>query len=82
MYTISKKVVFLQKAVGFYLNCAYKTVNRELAGRFLQSKLFDSSQKKGAEAMMYQKIIVPVDHGNRNMKTEHKIFTSGFVDLT
>lgn len=30
--------------------------------------------------MMYQKIIVPVDHGNRNMKTEHKIFTSGFVE--
>ncbi len=24
--------------------------------------------------MMYQKIIVPIDHGNRNMKTEHKIF--------
>ena len=20
---------------------------------------------------MYQKIIVPIDHGNRNMKTEH-----------
>lgn len=30
--------------------------------------------------MIYQKIIVPVDHGNRNMKTEHKIFTSGFVE--
>lgn len=30
--------------------------------------------------MMYQKIIVPIDHGNRNMKTEHKIFTSGFVE--
>lgn len=30
--------------------------------------------------MMYQKIIVLVDHGNRNMKTEHKIFTSGFVE--
>ena len=29
---------------------------------------------------MYQKIIVPIDHGNRNMKTEHKIFTSGFVE--
>ena len=26
---------------------------------------------------MYQKIIVPIDHGNRNMKTEHKVFTSG-----
>ena len=24
---------------------------------------------------MYQKIIVPIDHGNRNMKTEHKVFT-------
>ena len=32
--------------------------------------------------MMYQKIIVPIDHGNRNMKTEHKIFTSGFVEGT
>lgn len=30
--------------------------------------------------MMYQKIIVPIDHGNRNMKIEHKIFTSGFVE--
>lgn len=30
--------------------------------------------------MMYQRIIVPIDHGNRNMKTEHKIFTSGFVE--
>ncbi len=30
--------------------------------------------------MTYQKIIVPIDHGNRNMKTEHKIFTSGFVE--
>lgn len=30
--------------------------------------------------MMYQKIIVPIDHGNRNMKTEHKVFTSGFVE--
>ena len=30
--------------------------------------------------MMYQKIIVPIDHGNRNMKTEHKIFTSGFLE--
>ena len=30
--------------------------------------------------MMYQKMIVPIDHGNRNMKTEHKIFTSGFVE--
>ena len=29
---------------------------------------------------MYQKIIVPIDHGNRNMKTEHKVFTSGFVE--
>lgn len=30
--------------------------------------------------MMYQKIIVPIDHGNRNMKIEHKIFTFGFVE--
>ena len=30
--------------------------------------------------MMYQKIIIPIDHGNRNMKTDHKIFTSGFVE--
>ena len=30
--------------------------------------------------MTYQKIIVPIDHGNRNMKTEHKIFTSGFLE--
>lgn len=55
-------------------------VRHKTYSMFLQSKLFDSSQKKEAEAMMYQKIIVPVDHGNRNMKTEHKIFTSGFVE--
>lgn len=29
---------------------------------------------------MYQKIIIPIDHGNRNMKTEQKIFTSGLMD--
>lgn len=55
--------------VGFYLNRAYKTVNRELHGRFPEKEMTD----------MYQKIIVPIDHGNRNMKTEHKIFTSGFM---
>ena len=27
--------------------------------------------------MMYQKIIVPIDHGNRNLKTEQHVFTSG-----
>ena len=27
--------------------------------------------------MMYQKMIVPVDHGNRNLKTEQYVFTSG-----
>ena len=30
--------------------------------------------------MMYQRIVVPIDHGNRNMKTEHTIFTSGLVE--
>ena len=30
---------------------------------------------------MYQKMIVPINHENRNMKTEHKIFTSGFVEV-
>lgn len=30
--------------------------------------------------MMYQKLIVPVDHGNQNMKTENTIFTSGLVE--
>lgn len=29
---------------------------------------------------MYQKIIIPIDHGNRNIKIEHKVFTSGFVE--
>lgn len=29
---------------------------------------------------MYQKIIIPIDHGNRNMKTEQNVFTSGLVD--
>ena len=30
--------------------------------------------------MMYQKLIVPVDHGNQNCKGEHVIFTSGLVE--
>lgn len=30
--------------------------------------------------MMYQKLVVPIDHGNRNMKTEDAIFTSGLVE--
>ena len=25
-------------------------------------------------------MIVPIDHGNRNMKTEHEVFTSGYVE--
>ena len=29
---------------------------------------------------MYQKMMIPVDHGNRNMKTEHFTFTSGLVE--
>ena len=28
--------------------------------------------------MMYQNITVPIDHGNRNVKTESRIFTSGY----
>ncbi len=30
--------------------------------------------------MMYQKMIVPVDHGNRNLKTEQYVFTSGILE--
>lgn len=30
--------------------------------------------------MMYQKFMVAMDHGNRNMKTENFIFTSGLVE--
>jgi plasmid segregation protein ParM len=30
--------------------------------------------------MTYQKIIVPIDHGNRNMKTENHVFTSGIIE--
>lgn len=29
---------------------------------------------------MNQKIIIPIDHGNRNMKTSQNVFTSGLVD--
>lgn len=29
---------------------------------------------------MYQKMMIPIDHGNRNMKTEHFTFTSGLVE--
>lgn len=27
--------------------------------------------------MTYQKITIPLDHGNRNMKTAEEVFTSG-----
>ena len=30
--------------------------------------------------MMYQKLIVPMDHGNRNLKTTQKVFTSGIIE--
>ena len=30
--------------------------------------------------MMYHKLIVPVDHGNQNMKTENAVFTSGLIE--
>ena len=30
--------------------------------------------------MTQQRIIIPVDHGNRNIKTEHFIFTSGIIE--
>ena len=30
--------------------------------------------------MMYQKLLVAMDHGNRNMKTENFVFTSGLVE--
>ncbi len=29
---------------------------------------------------MYQKIIVPIDHGNRNLKIEQHVFTSGILE--
>ena len=79
LHTICKASHFLHNAVGFYLNPAYKTVNREQVEDYSKRKYFYSSQIKEMTAM-YQKIIVPIDHGNRNMKTEHKVFTSGFVE--
>lgn len=30
--------------------------------------------------MTYQKITIPLDHGNHNMKTAEEVFTSGFVE--
>lgn len=30
--------------------------------------------------MTYQKLIVPIDHGNRNLKTENHVFTSGIIE--
>ena len=30
--------------------------------------------------MMYQKLVIPVDHGNQNMKTENTVFTSGLFE--
>lgn len=30
--------------------------------------------------MKNKELVIPIDHGNRNMKTEHSIFTSGLVE--
>ena len=30
--------------------------------------------------MTYQKITIPLDHGNRNMKTAEEVFTSGLAE--
>ena len=30
--------------------------------------------------MTQQRIIIPVDHGNRNLKTENYVFTSGVME--
>lgn len=30
--------------------------------------------------MTYEKIVIPMDHGNRNMKTKEEVFTSGLVE--
>ena len=30
--------------------------------------------------MTYEKIVIPMDHGNRNMKTKEDVFTSGLVE--
>lgn len=30
--------------------------------------------------MMYQKLMVAVDHGNRNIKTRDSFFTSGIIE--
>ena len=30
--------------------------------------------------MMYHKLVIPVDHGNQNMKTENTVFTSGLLE--
>ena len=30
--------------------------------------------------MTYQKITIPLDHGNRNMKTVEEVFTSGLAE--
>ncbi len=38
------------------------------------------TKKKEGDTMMYQKIIVPIDHGNRNLKTEQHVFTSGILE--
>lgn len=30
--------------------------------------------------MTYEKIVIPMDHGNRNMKTKEDVFTSGLEE--
>ena len=30
--------------------------------------------------MTYEKIVIPMDHGNRNMKTKEEVFTSGLEE--
>ena len=35
---------------------------------------------KERDIMTYEKIVIPMDHGNRNMKTKEDVFTSGLVE--
>ena len=35
---------------------------------------------KERDIMTYEKIVIPMDHGNRNMKTKEEVFTSGLEE--
>ena len=47
---------------------------------FYINRAYITINKKKELKFMNQRIIIPMDHGNRNLKTAQHVFTSGFIE--